>query len=225
MHKKAVILFSGGLDSTTCIALAKEQGFSCYALSFDYMQKHSSELTMAKRIIKAQGDVVHRVVQLQLNASALTSDEIAVQDYTGDQTIPNTYVPARNTIFLSIALGWAEELGAQDIFIGANVIDYSGYPDCRPDYLRAFETMANLATKAGVEGAKLKIHAPLLSLSKAGIIQEGVRLGIDYSTTVSCYRADDAALACGTCDSCVLRQNGFVEAGVKDPTRYVTAIA
>lgn len=223
MQKKAVILFSGGLDSTTCLAIAKEQGFIPYALSFNYGQKHSVELENAKRIAKLAGVVEHKIIPLSLNelgGSSLTDTNLAVPDFNGDSKIPNTYVPARNTVFLSIALGWAEVLGSYDIFIGANELDYSGYPDCRPEYLRAFESLANLATKAGVEGARFKIHSPLLHLSKSKIIQEGSRLGVDYSITVSCYRADTHGRACGTCDSCTYRKKGFNEAGVPDPTLY-----
>ncbi len=224
MQKKAVILFSGGLDSTTCLAIAKTQGFLCYALSFDYGQRHRVELDVAKRTAAFYGVVEHKIVPLNLNAiggSALVDDRLQIQDYSGDNKIPTTYVPARNTVFLSIALGWAEVLGAFDIFIGANDVDYSGYPDCRPEYLHAFEQMANLATKAGVEGVRYKIHAPLLRLTKRDIIQQGMALGVDYSKTLSCYRADENARACGTCDSCTYRKKGFVELGITDPTHYV----
>jgi len=223
MQKKAVILFSGGLDSTTCLAIAKEQGFTPYALSFNYGQKHSVELENAKKIAKLAGVAEHKIIPLSLNelgGSSLTDVNLSVPDYQGEAKIPNTYVPARNTVFLSIALGWAEVLGAFDIFIGANELDYSGYPDCRPEYLRAFEVLANLATKAGVEGARFHIHSPLLNLSKSKIIQEGMRLGVDYGMTVSCYRADSKGHACGKCDSCVYRKKGFNEAGVSDPTLY-----
>lgn len=223
MSKKAVILFSGGLDSTTVVAIAKAAGYACYTLSFDYGQKHRSELDFAKRAADHLNVAEHRIVTVALNeigGSALTDTKMTVEDFKNDNSIPSTYVPARNTIFLSVALGWAEVLGAFDIFIGANHLDYSGYPDCRPEYLHAFETMANLATKAGVEGARYTIHAPLLQLRKHEIITQGIALGVDYSMTVSCYRADAKGRACGKCDSCVYRQKGFVEAGVVDPTRY-----
>lgn len=225
MSKKAVILLSGGLDSTTCLAIAKQQGFECYALSFNFGQKHNVELESAKHVATMLGAHEHKVLPLalgELGDSALTDKNIDVPDYAGDNQIPSTYVPARNTVFLAIALGWAEVLGAFDIFIGANDVDYSGYPDCRPEYLHAFETLANLATKAGVEGARFHIHAPLLRLSKSEIIQKGVELGIDYGLTVSCYRADAQGRACGKCDSCVYRKKGFKEAGVSDPTRYLS---
>ena len=223
MQKKAVILFSGGLDSTTCAAIANSQGYSCYALSFDYGQKHKAELNSAKIVADAMLIKEHRVVSLNLASllnSALTNDAIEIPDYAGDNKIPVTYVPARNTIFLSIALAWAEVLGAFDIFIGANDVDYSGYPDCRPEYFHAFENMANLATKAGIEGVRYTIHTPLLHLTKSQIIQRGVALGVDYGMTVSCYRADVNGRACGMCDSCTYRKKGFMEAGVADPTRY-----
>ena len=223
MQKKAVILFSGGVDSTTCVAIAKSQGFETYALSFDYGQKHSVELENATKIAKLMGVKEHRIVSLALNAiggSAITDGTIDVPDYQGNSEIPNTYVPARNTIFLSVGLGWAEVLGAFDIFIGANDLDYSGYPDCRPEYLRAFEAMANLATKAGVEGKHFRINAPLLQLSKSQVIQKGIELGVDYGLTLSCYRADSMGRACGSCDSCTYRKKGFKEAGVDDPTIY-----
>lgn len=221
--KKAIILFSGGLDSTTCVAIAKEQGFVPYALSFSYGQKHQVELDQAKKFAKAAGIQEHKILELPLNAiggSALTDPAINVQDHIGDGNIPATYVPARNIIFLSFALSWGEVVGAHDIFFGANFIDYSGYPDCRPDFLQAFEHMAALGTKAGVEDGKFTIHAPLLMLSKMDIIREGMRLGVDYSQTVSCYRPDADGRACGSCDSCVLRKKGFTDAGVPDPTRY-----
>lgn len=225
MQKKAVILLSGGLDSTTCLAIAKAQNFACYALSFDYGQKNKSELITAKYIAEKMGVVEHRIFNLpigELHGSALTDDNIAVPDYKGDTAIPITYVPARNTIFLSIALGWAEIIGAYDIFYGANSIDYSGYPDCRPEYKTAFQHVANLATKAGVESREdvFKIHAPLISLTKKEIIELGIKLGVDYSITVSCYRADDEGLACSTCDSCTFRKKGFAAASIDDPTRY-----
>lgn len=224
MQKKAVILFSGGLDSTTCLAIAKDQGYLPYTLSFSYDQKHKPELDAAQHIAKQMGSIEHKVVSISLGmlgGSALTTENIDVPDYQASSAIPATYVPARNTIFLSIALGWAEVLNAFDIFIGCNVIDYSGYPDCRPEYLHAFETLANFATKAGVEkGGQYHIHAPLLTWNKGQIIQEGMRLGIDYSLTVSCYRLDGEGRACGICDSCHYRKLGFAKAKVADPTRY-----
>ncbi len=218
----AVVLASGGLDSTTVLAMAREQGYACYTLSYDYGQRHRAELAAAQRVSAALGDVEHKVVNLNLDSiggSALTDLSIAVPEQE-TEGIPITYVPARNTVFLSIALGWAEVLGARDIFIGVNAVDYSGYPDCRPEYIAAFEAMANLATKAGVEGQKISIHAPLIDMSKAEIIRTGSGLGVDYSLTVSCYQATDDGLACGRCDSCRLRREGFAEAGVADPTRY-----
>ena len=222
MTKKAVILVSGGLDSSTVLAMAKQQGFDCYTLSFDYGQRHRSELFAAAKVSEAMQVEAHKVVSLDLGTiggSALTDTNIDVPEYetTG---IPVTYVPARNTVFLSIALGWAEVLGANDIFVGVNAVDYSGYPDCRPDYINAFEQMANLATKAGVEGNKLTVHAPLIDMTKGQIIQAGTKIGVDYSVTVSCYQADEEGAACGVCDSCRLRKQGFIDAGVKDPTRY-----
>lgn len=220
---KAIILFSGGLDSTTCVAIAKERGFIPYALSFSYGQKHHIELEQGKKIARSAGVAEHKILDLPLNAiggSALTDAAMSVQDYAGDGKIPATYVPARNIIFLSLALSWGEVIGAHDIFIGANFIDYSGYPDCRPDFLRSFEQMAALGTKMGVEENKFTIHTPLLMLNKAEIVREGIRLGVDYSQTLSCYRPDTDARACGTCDSCVFRKKGFAEAGVLDPTRY-----
>ncbi len=222
MQKKAVILFSGGLDSTTCLALAKSEGYACYALSFDYGQKHKVELDVALSLAKRMGVKEHKIVSLDLGTlnSALTDDKLKVPDYKDDNEIPTTYVPARNTVFLSIALGWAEVLEAFDIFIGANAIDYSGYPDCRPAYLETFEKLANLATKAGVQGARYTIHAPLVHLTKGEIIEQGIRLRIDYSQTLSCYRADAEGRACGKCDSCTYRKKGFTEAGIVDPTRY-----
>lgn len=222
MNKKAVVLVSGGLDSTTVLAMAQAQGYSCYTISFDYGQRHRAELVAAEKTAKAFGAVEHKVVSLDLRAiggSALTDDSIDVpEDDPGG--IPSTYVPARNTVFLSIALGWAEVLGAEAIWIGVNAVDYSGYPDCRAEYIQAFQAMANLATKAGVEGRPLEIKTPLLTLSKANIIREGIALGVDYSLTVSCYQANDNGEACGLCDSCRLRKIGFAEAGVADPTRY-----
>ncbi len=220
--KRAVILVSGGLDSTTVLAMARAQGYACYTLSFDYGQRHRAELLAAERVSTALGDVEHKVVNLNLDSiggSALTDTDIAVPEEE-TEGVPVTYVPARNTVFLSIALGWAEVLGAQDIFIGVNAVDYSGYPDCRPDYIAAFETMANLATRAGIEGNKLHIHTPLMDLGKGEIIEAGLALGVDYSLTVSCYQATEEGLACGKCDSCRLRRQGFVDAGVEDPTRY-----
>jgi len=221
-QKRAIILVSGGLDSTTVLAMAQAQGYACYTLSFDYGQRHRVELLAAERVSEALGDVEHKVVKLNLDSiggSALTDTSIAVPE-EATEGIPVTYVPARNTIFLSIALGWAEVLGASDIFIGVNAVDYSGYPDCRPEYITAFETMANLATKAGVEGRKLSIHTPLMDLGKGEIIRAGVGLGVDYAITVSCYQATDQGLACGKCDSCRLRRQGFIDAGVPDPTLY-----
>ncbi|WP_277051773.1 7-cyano-7-deazaguanine synthase QueC [Zestomonas thermotolerans] len=220
--KKAVILLSGGLDSATVLALAKAQGYACYTMSFDYGQRHRAELQAAERVAQQLGAVEHKVIGLNLDGmggSALTDASIAVPE-SPTQGIPVTYVPARNTVFLALALGWAEVLGARDIFIGVNAVDYSGYPDCRPEFVAAFERMANLATKAGVEGDHFRIQAPLQHLSKAQIIQAGVRHGVDYGLTVSCYQADDDGRACGRCDSCRLRAAGFAAAGVTDPTRY-----
>ena len=220
--KKALILLSGGLDSATVLAMAKADGYACYSMSFDYGQRHRSELQAAERVARQMGVVEHKVIGLNLNGiggSALTDTSIAVPE-TLEAGIPVTYVPARNTVFLALALGWAEVLGARDIFIGVNAVDYSGYPDCRPEFIEAFEKLANLATKAGVEGAGLRIHAPLLKLSKADIVREGVRLGVDFGQTVSCYRANDQGQACGHCDACQLRAAGFADAGVADPTRY-----
>ena len=224
-NQKAVVLVSGGLDSTTVLAMARQQGFECYTLSFDYGQRAHAELQAAKRCSESLGAKEHKVVELDLRTiggSALTDDNIDVPE---EQTsgIPVTYVPARNTVFLSIALGWAEVLDAQDIFIGVNAVDYSGYPDCRPEYIKAFETMANLATKAGVEGKALRINHPLIDLTKAEIIQQGVAVGVDYAQTVSCYQASEDGLACGKCDSCRLRKQGFEQAGIADPTRYISA--
>ena len=219
---KAVVLLSGGLDSITALALAQEQGFECYALSLDYGQRHNAELAAAQRLAEAAGVREHKVIRLGLGdvgGSALTDDAIDVPEHatTG---IPVTYVPARNTVFLSLALGWAEVLGAWDLFIGVNAVDYSGYPDCRPDFIAAFERLANLATRGGVEGGRFTIHAPLINLSKAEIIREGIRLGIDYANTVSCYSADSEGQGCGVCDACRLRAEGFRGAGIADPTRY-----
>ncbi len=226
MSKKAVVLTSGGLDSTTVIAIAQEEGFECYSLSFDYGQRHRAELQAAERVAKSRRVIQHKVVSLDLRSiggSALTDDQIEVPtEESHESSIPVTYVPARNTVFLSIALGWAEVLGADSIFIGVNAVDYSGYPDCRPDYIKAFQKMANLATKAGVEGPGLVIRTPLIDMSKAEIIHVGTKLGVDYGETVSCYQADSEGRACGLCDSCRLRKTGFVDAGVPDPTRYVS---
>ena len=222
MQKKAIVLLSGGLDSITVLALAKQQGFTCYALSFDYGQRHNAELIAATQIAKNYQVADHKIIKLGLGSiggSALTDDHIAVPN-TLQTGIPVTYVPARNTIFLSFALGWAEVLKLQDIFIGVNAIDYSGYPDCRPEFIKAFQQLANLATKAGVEGADFKIHTPLISLSKSDIIKQGIALGVDYKHTVSCYSADAQGLACRVCDACRLRKAGFMEAGILDPTQY-----
>ncbi|MEE9421574.1 MAG: 7-cyano-7-deazaguanine synthase QueC [Gammaproteobacteria bacterium] len=221
-ESKAVVLLSGGLDSATTLAIAKDHGFSCYALSLDYGQRHVAELAAARRVVDMLQPVEHKILQIDLGAiggSALTDNSIAVPE-SASEGIPVTYVPARNTIFLSLALGWAEVLGASELFIGVNAVDYSGYPDCRPEYLSAFERLSQLATKAGVEGDNFHIHAPLLEMSKAEIIRTGMALGVDFSKTVSCYAADDAGHACGRCDSCRLRAQGFVEAGIKDPTPY-----
>ncbi len=224
--KKAVVLLSGGLDSATCLALARAQGFDCIALSFDYGQRHNAELAAARRVAQTLGVKDHRVLRLDLGligGSALTDTSIAVPE-SASEGIPVTYVPARNTVFLAFALGLAEVVQADDIFIGVNAVDYSGYPDCRPEFISAFETMANLATKAGVEGHKLNVQTPLISLSKAEIIQTGVRLGLDYGLTVSCYQADMEGRACGRCDSCRLREKGFADAGLADPTHYQSAV-
>lgn len=221
--KKAIVLLSGGLDSATVVAMAKAQGFTPYCLSFDYGQRHQSELAAARRVAAMLGTAEHKVATIDLRlfgGSALTDDQIAVPTEGLAEGIPVTYVPARNTIMLSYALAYAEVTGARDIFIGVNAVDYSGYPDCRPEYVSAFEMLANLATKVGVEGETIRIHAPLQMLSKAEIIREGTRLGVDYSQTVSCYQADAEGRACGVCDSCRLRHEGFVAAGVSDPTPY-----
>lgn len=221
--RRAVVLLSGGLDSATVLALARAQGYECHCLSLDYGQRHRAELDAAARVAQALGAASHRTVVLDLRAfggSALTDTAIDVPVAGVAPGIPVTYVPARNTIMLSLSLAWAEVLGAQDIHCGVNAVDYSGYPDCRPEYIAAFEAMANLATKAAVEGARLTVHAPLIALSKADIIREGSRLGVDYALTVSCYQADEGGRACGICDSCRLRREGFAEAGVADPTRY-----
>ncbi|WP_369979976.1 7-cyano-7-deazaguanine synthase QueC [Xanthomonas bundabergensis] len=219
--KNAVVLLSGGMDSAVVVAIAREQGYAVHALSVSYGQRHTSELDAATRVAGALGAVAHKTVNVDLRSiggSALT-DDIEVPD-AGGEGIPVTYVPARNTIMLSVALGWAEVLGAADIFCGVNAVDYSGYPDCRPEFIDAFQTLANLATKAGVEGAGLRVHAPLQRMSKADIVREGVRLGVDFGLTVSCYRADADGRACGHCDACRLRAAGFADAGVADPTRY-----
>jgi 7-cyano-7-deazaguanine synthase len=223
--KKAVVLLSGGLDSATILALAKRQGYICHALSFNYGQRHGAELNAARHIAEHARVAEHKLVHIGLDSyggSALTDARIAVPDHS-EPGIPVTYVPARNTVFLAFALGWAEVLGASDIFIGVNAVDYSGYPDCRPEFIRAFEHLAGLATKAGVEGHPFKIHTPLIDLSKAEIIRLGLELGVDYAHTVSCYAADDAGRACGVCDACRLRKAGFEAAGVADPTRYAGA--
>jgi len=219
--RKAVVLVSGGMDSAVTLALAREQGFACHALSVDYGQRHHSELAAATRVARMLGAIEHKTVHVDLRSiggSALTADiDVPAEGGAG---IPVTYVPARNTIMLAVALGWAEALGAQDIHCGVNAVDYSGYPDCRPEFIQAFEQLANLATKAGVEGAHLKIHAPLIRLTKADIVREGLRLGVDFAQTVSCYQADAEGRACGACDACRLRAQGFAAAGVPDPTRY-----
>lgn len=221
--KKAVILLSGGLDSATCLAMAQAQGFDCYALSFSYGQRHSAELVAAARVAAFFKVSQHRVINLdlaQFGGSVLTDASLDVPDYQASTAIPMTYVPARNTIFLSIALGYAEVLDASAIFIGANAVDYSNYPDCRPEFIQAFQQLANVGTRAGVEGRPFMIHAPLLALTKADIIKAGLALGVDYSLTVSCYQADDKGAACGRCDSCAFRRQGFIDAGVEDPTCY-----
>ena len=222
MQKKAIILLSGGLDSITVLALAKKQGFKCYALSFDYGQRHNAELVAAAQIAANYQVEDHKIIKLGLasiGGSALTDEHIAVPQ-SPQKGIPRTYVPARNTICLSFALGWAEVLKLTDIFIGVNAVDYSGYPDCRPEFIKAFQQLANLATKAGVEGEHFTIHTPLIALSKAEIIKQGVELGVDYKHTVSCYSADEQGRACQVCDACRLRKAGFIEARIKDPTLY-----
>lgn len=223
--KKGVVLLSGGLDSATTLAIARAQGFSCHALSLRYGQRHEAELDAARRVAAALGTAEHKIINLDLSSiggSALTDPGIPVptEPSTG---IPITYVPARNTVFLALALGWAEVLGARDLFMGVNAVDYSGYPDCRPEFIDAFENLAQLATRAGVQGERFTVHAPLIRFSKAQIIREGLRLGIDYGLTVSCYEADAQGRACGHCDSCRLRAAGFAAAGVDDPTRYQVA--
>jgi 7-cyano-7-deazaguanine synthase len=226
--KKAIVLLSGGLDSSTALAIAQEQGFSCYALTVLYGQQHDCEIQAAKNVAATLGAAEHRILDLDLRAlavSALTSDKIEVPkdrplaEISQENDVPSTYVPARNTIFLSFALAWAETLGANDIFIGVNVLDASGYPDCRPAFVNAFERLANVATHAGVSGSNITIHVPLIKDTKAGIIQKGLRLGVDYSITHSCYDPKDT-LACGHCDACILRRKGFIDARVDDPTRY-----
>lgn len=222
---KAVVLLSGGLDSATTLAMAVDQGYDCYCLSFEYGQSHNTEVRYASALATSLGAKEHRIANIDIGAfggSALTDDDIDVPDYDADaDEIPVTYVPARNTVFLSYALGWAEVLGASDIFIGINAVDYSGYPDCRPEFIAAFQAMANLATRASVEESPVTIQTPLISLSKDEIIKCGTELGVDYASTVSCYRLDDAGKACGRCDSCVIRREGFRKAGLPDPTEYV----
>jgi 7-cyano-7-deazaguanine synthase len=221
-QKRAVILLSGGLDSATLVAMVRAQGYSCYTMSFDYGQRHRAELNAAARVARDLGVIEHKVVGLNLGGmggSALTDSAIDLPE-APSEGIPVTYVPARNTVFLSLALGWAEVLNARDIFIGVNALDYSGYPDCRPEFVESFERMANLATKAGVEGQGFRIQAPLQNMSKADIVKAGVGLGVDYALTVSCYQADEGGSACGKCDSCRLRAEGFKMAGITDPTRY-----
>ncbi|MHB8784884.1 MAG: 7-cyano-7-deazaguanine synthase QueC [Thauera sp.] len=220
---RAVVLLSGGLDSATCLAIARDMGFETYALSVAYGQRHAAELTASRRVAAALDAKEHRTASVnlgQFGGSALTDPDIAVPMDEDEGGIPVTYVPARNTVMLSIALAWAEVLGANDIFVGVNAVDYSGYPDCRPAFIQAFEHMANLATKAGVEGARLRIHAPLIDLSKADIIRRGLALGVDYGITVTCYQADNDGRACGRCEACRLRAAGFAAAGVPDPTPY-----
>jgi 7-cyano-7-deazaguanine synthase len=220
--RRAVVLVSGGLDSATALAIARSEGYACYGLSFDYGQRHRVELLRARQVAEQIGVVDHKVVAMDLRpfgGSALTDDAIAVPGQPSEG-IPVTYVPARNTIFLSLALGWAEVLGADDLFIGVNAVDYSGYPDCRPAFIAAFETLANLATRAGVEGSRFHVHAPLIQMTKAEIIRTGSRLGVDYSKTLSCYDPDAEGRACGVCDSCRLRAAGFIAAGIADPTPY-----
>jgi 7-cyano-7-deazaguanine synthase len=228
MERKAVVLYSGGLDSTTCMAIAKEEGFSPYALSFSYGQRHAIELDKARENASKMGAREHLVIDFDyrlIGGSALTTEEPVPKDGVVADTIPTTYVPARNAVFLSFALGWAEVLGAFDLFIGVNALDYSGYPDCRPEFIAAFETMANLATRAGVEGTeRFRIHAPLIELSKAEIVRKGLALGVDYRLTHSCYDPTAEGLACGRCDSCRLRLKGFAEVGMRDPIDYVAGV-
>jgi 7-cyano-7-deazaguanine synthase len=225
MSRKAVVLVSGGLDSATTLAIARERGFACYSLSFDYGQRHRSELHAAEHLARAMGVVEHKLMRIDtggMGGSALTDLSVQVPEAPAleDREIPVTYVPARNTVFLSLALGWAEVLGSQDIFIGVNAVDYSGYPDCRPGFIKAFENLANLATRSAVEGLPFHIHTPLIQLSKGEIVSLGNELGVDYSMTVSCYQADEQGRACGKCDSCRYRRKGFEQAGLPDPTRY-----
>lgn len=223
MKPNAIILLSGGLDSATTLAIARDAGFACHCLSFDYGQRHRAELAAAGRVARALGATAHRTLTLdlaQFGGSALTDAAIAVPIDGVQPGIPVTYVPARNTVMLSLALAWAEVLGSRDLFVGVNAVDYSGYPDCRPEYIAAFEAMANLATKAAVEGARLTVHAPLIDLPKSEIIRRGTALGVDYALTVSCYQADDDGRACGVCDACRLRREGFAGTGLADPTRY-----
>ncbi len=225
MMKKAVVLLSGGLDSATVLAIAQSQGFDCYCLSLDYHQRHITELQAAKKIVQSMHAFEHKTAQLDLSlfgGSALTDNDIAIPE-NATEGIPVTYVPARNTIMLSLSLAWAEALEAQAIFIGVNALDYSGYPDCRGVYIKSFQKMANLATKSAVEGKKITVHTPLIDMTKAEIIAKGITLGVDYSMTVSCYQADENGHACGLCDSCRLRRDGFLKAGVIDPTVYVSA--
>ena len=225
--KPAVVLVSGGMDSAVVLAIAREAGFDVHALSVRYGQRHTSELDAADRVAQSLGAIAHKTVHVDLRSiggSALTDDIAVPTDDDGHeigQGIPSTYVPARNTIMLSVALGWAEVIGSSDLFCGVNAVDYSGYPDCRPEFVAGFEALANLATKAGVEGSRFRVHAPLMRMSKAEIVREGLRLGVDFSQTVSCYQADADGRACGHCDACRLRAQGFAEAGVADPTRYV----
>ena len=221
-QKKAVVLVSGGLDSATTLAVARRQGFACYAISFDYGQRHRAELVAAQRVVEELGASQHKTIRIDLDnmgGSALTDTTLAVPE-SATEGIPITYVPARNTVFLALALGWAEVLGAADLFIGVNAVDYSGYPDCRPEFIEAFERLAGLATRAGVEGGRFHIHTPLIDMTKAEIIRTGAELGVDYGITVSCYKADEDGRACGRCDSCRFRRRGFEQAGVPDPTRY-----
>lgn len=221
--KRAVVLLSGGLDSATCLAIARDMGFETYALSVAYGQRHAAELAASRRVAAALGATAHRTASVdlgQFGGSALTDASIAVPEDGAGDGIPVTYVPARNTVMLSIALAWTEVLGAHDIFVGVNAVDYSGYPDCRPAFIEAFENMANLGTKIGVEGARIRIHAPLITLSKADIIRRGLALGVDYGLTVTCYQADERGRACGRCEACRLRAAGFAAAGVPDPTPY-----
>ncbi|MBR0566740.1 7-cyano-7-deazaguanine synthase QueC [Azoarcus sp. L1K30] len=220
---RAIVLLSGGLDSATCLAIARNQGFEAYALSVAYGQRHQAELAASRRVADHLGAREHRLARVELGqfgGSALTDPDIDVPEDTESDGIPVTYVPARNTVMLSIAMAWAEVLGARDVFVGVNAVDYSGYPDCRPAFIEAFQTMANLATKAGIEGHGLRIHAPLIDLSKADIIRRGTALGVDYGLTVSCYQAADDGSACGRCDACRLRRAGFEAAGLPDPTPY-----